>query len=117
VVNGLESAPVEVKPKTTKNTDGTLKIHVSDITTDIKITGITLRAATGTESIVSTSVWSSSRQLTITAAANGIAKIYSLRGGLVSEFSYGVGSTSITLPVGLYIVTLSDGSITKVIIK
>jgi hypothetical protein len=117
VVNGLESAPAEVRPKVTSNLDGTLKIHVSDIITDIKITAITLRAATGTEPIVSTSVWSSGSQLTITSPLSGIAKIYSLRGSLVSEFTYGEGSTSITLPVGLYVVTLSDGTTTKVLIK
>jgi hypothetical protein len=92
------------------------KVIIRDITTDIRVT-LSFVVPTGIEKLARPSVWSSSNAVTISSSLSGIARIYSLRGSLVSEFTYGVGSTSITLPVGLYIVTLSDGTTTKVIIK
>jgi hypothetical protein len=91
-------------------------VLVTNITTDIRIT-ISFRASTGINSIVSTSVWSSGNSITISSASRGIAKVYSLIGTLVSEFTYNEGSTSIALPVGTYVVILSDGTRTKLVIR
>jgi hypothetical protein len=91
-------------------------VLVTNITTDIRIT-ISFRASTGVNSIVSTSVWSSGNSITISSSSRGIARVYSLVGTLVSEFTYNEGTTSIALPVGTYVVVLSDGTRTKLVIR
>jgi hypothetical protein len=93
-----------------------LQVLVTNITTDIRI-GISFRESTGIVTPVSSSIVSTFGGISITSPLSGIARIYSLRGTLVKEFSYAEGSTSAVLPAGLYIVTLSDGSITKVLVR
>jgi hypothetical protein len=92
------------------------KVLVTNITTETRIT-ISFRVSTGTELLSSSSVWGSSGLITITSPVSGIARIYSLRGALVSEFPYKEGITSVSLPVGIYIVTLGDGNPYKVLVK
>jgi hypothetical protein len=93
----------------------TVKVLVTNITTDIRIA---LGFTTGIESpINSSSIWSSGTAITILSPVRGTARIYSLRGALVKELSYLEGSTSVSLPVGIYLVTLGDGSTHKVFIK
>jgi hypothetical protein len=97
------------------NNDG-WSVSVTNITTDIRIT-ISFRASTGVNNIVSTSVWSVGKSITISSASRGVAKVYSLVGTLVSEFTYNEGTTSIALPVGTYVVVLSDGTRSKLVIR
>jgi hypothetical protein len=112
-IDGLE-VPSSARWEAISIGNNLLNVLVSNITTDIRIS---IRFTTSIKEVDVPSIWSSDNTLTITSSAAGLAKIYSIRGSLVKEFAYREGSTSITLPAGIYIVTLHNGSNNKIIIK
>jgi hypothetical protein len=95
---------------------GSKRVLVSGITTSVRIT-VSVEIDLGVGAVETSSVWSSGNQLTIVSPVIGVAKIFSLGGTLVSEFTYNEGSTSIALPVGIYVVKLSTGVTYKVVIQ
>ncbi|MDR3267899.1 MAG: T9SS type A sorting domain-containing protein [Tannerella sp.] len=72
----------------------------------------------GTASIEDgTAVWSHNNMLYIKVEQEDIASIYSIAGQLVKRIELSEGNTSIPLGRGVYVITLKDGTVHKVIIK
>ncbi|MDR3269114.1 MAG: T9SS type A sorting domain-containing protein [Tannerella sp.] len=72
----------------------------------------------GTASIEDgTAVWSHNNMLYIKVEKSDIASIYSIAGQLVKRIELPEGNTSIPLGRGVYVITLKDGAVHKVIIK
>jgi hypothetical protein len=92
------------------------KVLITDITTEVRIR-ISFRVGVSNAVVSSTSVWGASGSLTISSPVRGIASIYTILGSRVSEFTYSEGTTSISLPIGTYVIVLSDGTRSKVIIR
>ncbi|MDR3269099.1 MAG: T9SS type A sorting domain-containing protein [Tannerella sp.] len=62
-------------------------------------------------------VWSHNNMLYIRVEKSDIASIYSIAGQLVKRIELPEGNTSVPLGRGVYVITLKDGAVHKVIIK
>ncbi|MDR1332486.1 MAG: hypothetical protein LBK07_10345, partial [Tannerella sp.] len=62
-------------------------------------------------------VWSHNESVYIRVNRDDIASIYSIAGQLIRRIEVSEGDTSVPMVHGLYIVTLKDGSVHKVIVK
>jgi hypothetical protein len=74
-------------------------------------------SATGAAAVEDDSVWGADGAAYISSAAAGSAAIYSTAGALVKTVAYPAGTTSIPLPAGFYIISLSNGENGKVAVK
>jgi hypothetical protein len=68
-------------------------------------------------SIDETSVWSHREMLYIKVDREDIASIYSIAGQLIKRIEVPEGNTSIPMERGVYVVTLKDGAVHKIIIQ
>lgn len=62
-------------------------------------------------------VWSYGNTIYIRVEKDDIDSIYSIAGQLVKRLEISEGSSSIQMERGVYIITLKDGSVHKVILK
>ena len=68
-------------------------------------------------SVDGTAVWSHGETIYIRVEREDIASVYSVAGQLVRRVELPEGDTSIPMQRGVYVVTLKDGSVHKVIVK
>ncbi|WP_155642527.1 hypothetical protein [Tannerella forsythia] len=68
-------------------------------------------------SIEGTAVWSHGETIYIRVERKDIASIYSVAGQLVRRIELSEGDTSVPMQRGVYVVTLKDGTVHKVIVK
>jgi hypothetical protein len=73
--------------------------------------------ASANGSVDGRAIWSHNNTLYIKVEKEDIASIYSIAGQLVRRLDVPEGNTAVLLARGVYIITLRDGSIHKVIIK
>lgn len=64
-----------------------------------------------------TSVWSHNNTIYIRVAEGDVASIYSIAGQMVKRIELSEGDTPVAVERGVYLVTLKDGSVHKVIVK
>ncbi|TPE17319.1 T9SS type A sorting domain-containing protein [Tannerella forsythia] len=64
-----------------------------------------------------TAVWSHGETIYIRVERKDIASIYSVAGQLVRRIELSEGDTSVPMQRGVYVVTLKDGTVHKVIVK
>jgi hypothetical protein len=69
------------------------------------------------EAVNGAKVWASGNTLYINVAAEDVASIYSVVGKLVRRIDISEGQTGVPMESGVYVVTLKDGSVHKVIIQ
>ncbi|MDR2919152.1 MAG: T9SS type A sorting domain-containing protein [Tannerella sp.] len=101
----------------TKNANGEYEYVIYHIFENIELTFGPDFATDNIEIVDGTAVWSHGNTIYIKVEKEDIASIYSIAGQLVKRIELSEGSTSIPMERGVYIVTLKDGSIHKVIIK
>ena len=68
-------------------------------------------------SIEGTAIWSHGETIYIRVERKDIASIYSVAGQLVRRIELSEGDTSVPMQRGVYVVTLKDGTVHKVIVK
>lgn len=100
----------------TKNENGEYVYVIRQVTQSIVLT-FGPDYETSNDVIDGTTVWSNGNTIYINVNREDIASIYSVTGQLVKRIELPEGSTSIPMERGIYIVTLKDGSVHKVILK
>jgi len=96
----------------TKVEGGTWKVVIKAIEKAINVDIATV--VDGIEEVTGASVYGAAGQVYITGAT-GVAKVYGITGALVKTVAVG-GTSTVSLPAGLYIVSL-DGKAYKVVVK
>jgi hypothetical protein len=71
----------------------------------------------GNETLTGSRVWSYRNTLYINAAAEDIVSIYNVTGVLNKKIDVKAGINKLTLERGVYVVTLKDGTVNKIVIK
>ena len=98
------------------NANGEYEYTIRQVTQNIVLT-IGPDFATSNGLVDGTAVWSHDNTIYIKVEKEDIASIYSVAGQLVKRIDLPQGSTPVSMERGVYIVTLKDGSIHKVILK
>jgi hypothetical protein len=108
----------------TKNQNGEYEYLLRNIMQDVIITigpGFASPPSTGGTSIAglddNINVWAHKNVLYIKVNKEDIASVYSITGQLVKKIELEEGNTATTLVKGVYIVTLKDGTVHKIIIQ
>ncbi len=110
VLNGVPEVLTGVK-----NANGEYEYVIHDVRQHVMLSiGPDFVANT---SIDGTAVWSHGETIYIRVEREDIASIYSVAGQLVKRIELPEGDNSIPMQRGVYVVTLKDGSIHKVIVK
>ena len=110
IINGKEEIIVGVK-----NANGEYEYYIPEIRSDINLTfGPDYVSA---DNVEGSSVWSYNDMIYIQVDKEEIASVYLVTGQLVRQIEVPEGTTSIPMQRGIYIVTLKDGSVHKVIVK
>ncbi|MDR1780672.1 MAG: hypothetical protein LBR50_08085 [Tannerella sp.] len=108
------TAGSETFDATTKSLgDGLWEVTVLGVN---KASNISITTTAGIDAVATASVYSVAGTVYVSAASAGAANIYGATGALVKTVAVGAGETAVSLPAGLYIVTL-DGKAYKVIVK
>ena len=98
-----------------KNANGEYEYFIPQVRVDIVLTfGPDYVSADDVEGSM---VWSHSNMINIRVDKDDIASIYMVTGQIVHQLSIPEGTTSVPMERGVYIVTLKDGSVHKVIVK
>jgi hypothetical protein len=103
--------------KGTLNENGEYEYCIQRITSDVCVTigpdyaGARMPAGSGAE------VWTHNEKLYIRTDRSDVANIYTIAGQLIKRIDLPEGNTATEMKRGVYIVTLKDGSVHKVIIK
>lgn len=111
LVQGLEE---ELQGKL--NSNGEYEYTIRQVTQNI-ILSIGPDYATSNGEIDGMAVWSYNNTIYIRVMKEDIASIYTVAGQLVKRIDLPAGTISIPMERGVYIVTLHDGSVHKVIVK
>jgi hypothetical protein len=108
----------------TKNQNGEYEYLLRNIMQDVIITigpGFASTPSnnpgTGIADINSPNVWAHKNTLYIKANKDDIASVYTVTGQLVKKIELEKGNTATTLVRGVYIVTLKNGTVHKIIIQ
>ena len=110
IIDGVEEVIVGIK-----NANGEYEYFIQGIRTNIVLTfGPDYVSA---DDVDGASVWSHENMIYIRVDKEEIASIYLVTGQIVKQLSLSEGTHSVPTERGVYIVTLKDGSVHKVIVK
>jgi hypothetical protein len=115
-VNGEE---LDITWTREKNADGSYTITILRIQENFTITGFDFEEDTSSADAIGqgVAVWAANGRVYITSAVAADAKVYSAAGALVKTETVVAGETAdVSLPAGIYIVTLGDKSY-KVVVR
>jgi hypothetical protein len=97
------------------NGDGTRTYIFHSITEPLKIQ-ISGVITTGSETVETVSIWTTQQQLHIQTPGECVLNVYTLTGQVYARQRLNAGKTSLTLPSGMYIVTLDGGKRERVVV-
>jgi hypothetical protein len=103
-----------------RNLNGEYEYVIRDVREDIQLSigpGFASDLASSNGSVDGPAIWSHNNLLYIKVDREDIASIYSIAGQLVKRVEIPEGNTSIPMERGVYVITLKDGAIHKIIIK
>ena len=102
--------------KVVHNTNGSITVTCQRVTSplDIILTNI---SPVGNDSVDKTAIWTRKNNLYVKTSEDCLLKIYTLNGELFKEQILQSGTTNLTLPQGIYIVTLDNGTTQKIVIN
>jgi hypothetical protein len=100
----------------TPDANGVFTITLTNIkVSDLQVVVGYRQGAVGNSNVAADEVWANGNTLFISSTGNGVAKVYSINGGLVKTVKLDANNiTSTDLPQGTYIVVTPNGSTTKV---
>ncbi|MDR1779831.1 MAG: glycoside hydrolase family 55 protein [Tannerella sp.] len=100
----------------TKNADGSLTFVIATVNKNLSIKFTGVETVEASEAVAATTAYGATGVLYATAAAPTTLKIYTITGSLAKTATVS-GTTTISLPAGIYIAAFGDGAIKKVVVK
>ena len=100
----------------THNADGSITVTCQRVTSPLDII-LTNVSPVGNDSVDKTAIWTHKNNLYVKTSEDCLLKIYTLNGELFKEQTLQSGATDLTLPQGIYIVTLDNGTTQKIVIN
>ena len=98
-----------------KNADGSYTYTVRRVQENLTVK---LSYTQSNTEVAGTRVWSENGQLYVTAAVSGRANVYNVLGKLNRSLTFSAGETkSVSVPAGIYVVSLNNGKAYKVAVR
>ena len=98
-----------------KNADGSYTYTVRRVQENLTVK---LSYTQSNAEVAGTRVWSENGQLYVTAAVSGRANVYNVLGKLNRSLTFSAGETkSVSVPAGIYVVSLNNGKAYKVAVR